>query len=334
MDERILSDRLHAAFVVEPNPAGYERLRVALVKSGARRQMRPGFQVRFPKIGLRLAAVMTLVVLAIAAAAAFIASHRVAESIPSDSTRSILAYKLAVSDSYGKVSTEAATWTCARGDQFAECEADATRQLAVGQQFLKELNGMKVPTRFAVAHAQMLLHVSTQVARSQMLIDASRAHDVARADQVLADLLGQTGAVWVQTMLSSIETAQQGTTETYLGSVLYERQHLEGCSECSNLTSQSPYVCTGAQVTGCWNRVNAAEIGVMSFQNALVRLAAPGSLVANDHRLQLDLAEADTALVNMGVALSAGDQGAFDAARSSFRQGLAAAKQDAAAILS
>ena len=138
----------------------------------------------------------------------------------------------------------------------------------------------------------------------------------------------------MQTMLSSIETAQQATTETYLGSVLYERQHLEGCSECSNLASQSQYVCTGAQVTGCWNRVNAAEIDVMGFQNALVRLAAPGSLVAKDHRLQLDLAEADTALVNMGVALSAGDQGAFDAARSSFRQGLAAAKQDAAAILS
>lgn len=334
MDERTLFDRFHAALDIEPNQAGYERLRMALVKSTSTRHTRLGFQVRLPKVGLRLAAVMTLVVLAIAAAAAFIASHRVAESIPSDSNRSILAYKVALTASNNKVVTEQAKWTCLSGDQFAACEADATSQLAAGEQYLRELSGMKVPTRFAVAHAQILVHVSTQNARIQLLIDASRAHNAAQADQALADLNSQTGSVWVQTMIPSIEASQQGTVATYLASVQSEKQLLESCGECNNLASQAQYVCTGAQVTVCRELVNAAELQVKTFQNAVVKLTAPDSLTAKDHRLQVDLAQADTALVSMTVALAAGNQGAFDAARSSFRQGLAAVKQDAAVIMS
>lgn len=334
MDERILFDRFHAALDVEPNPAGYERLRVALVKSNARRQTRPGFQIRFPKIGLRLAAVMTLVVLAVAAAATFIASHRVAESIPSDSNRSIAAYKLTLSDKFTTPSTVGSTWTCTRGDQFAACEADATRQLAAGQQWLKDLSEMKVPARFAVAHAQIRLHASVQVSRTQQLIDASRAHDAARADQLLIDLSDQTGYAWVATMVASVVASRQGTDVTYLESVRSEKQALDGCRECNNLASQVQYVCTGSQVTACRDLVYVVETQIKSFQNAVVRLSAPGSLTAKDHRLQLDLAEADTAQVNMTLALAAGNQSAFDAARSSFRQALAAVSRDAAAILS
>ena len=73
---------------------------------------------------------------------------------------------------------------------------------------------------------------------------------------------------------------------------------------------------------------------VKSFQDAVVQVAAPGSLAAKDNRLQLDLATADTALITMADATSVGDQAGFNSARISFQQAVAAINRDAADISS
>src|SRR5260370_24258780 len=99
MEERTLFDRIPEALDVEPRRGAYGRLRTALASKRVKPQRWPAFPMRSPKLGLRLAAVMTVVVLAIAAAAAFLVTHPVADrKTPAHSERAIAPYKLSLYD--------------------------------------------------------------------------------------------------------------------------------------------------------------------------------------------------------------------------------------------
>jgi hypothetical protein len=334
MDERILFDRFHQALDVEPRAGAYDRLRIALAKKPVNPQRPAVFSMSWPKMGLRLAAVMTVVVLAIAAAAAFLAAHRVADNVgPADSGHAITAYKLAVSNANTKVQTLGASWSCNGGSQLAACEADASRMLPVANQFVDDLNRVRVPARFAIAHAQLRVHVAAQDLRTEALLAASQAHDAAAVDRELAAIQGETGWAWVQAMVSSIVSSRQGTAATYVESVRGEKATLESCSACQDLAGQNQYSCTGSQASTCQDLVTNIALEVKSFQDAVVRLTAPSSLTPKDNRLQRDLAQADTALIAMADALTAGDQAGFTAGRTSLQQAIPAISRDAADLL-
>jgi hypothetical protein len=333
MDERILFDRFHQALDVEPRPDAYERLQIALARKPVKSQGWLAFRVRLPKMGLRLAAVMTVVVIAIAVAAAFVATHRVADRVsPADSDHAIAAYKLMLANDYIKVTTAAGTWTCS-GSQFAACEAGASSMLPVANQWLNDLNRFQTPARFAVADAQLRRHIAAQNSRIDALIAASRAHDAAAVDREMAVINGGTGAGWGTKMVSSIENSRQGTVATYVESVRWEKQGLDGCTACQDLAGQNQYSCAGSQASTCQDLVDIAARQVTSFQSAVVVIAAPSSLAAKDSRLQLDLANADNALVTMADALATGDQAGFNAGRTSYQRAIAAINRDAADIL-
>ncbi len=89
-------------------------------------------------------------------------------------------------------------------------------------------------------------------------------------------------------------------------------------------------VCEGA----CQDAIQHSSFQVVRFEAAVIQVAAPNSLRTKDLRLQSDLAKADTALMTMTAALSAGDQAGFDAARISLQRALAAIDHDATDILS
>src|SRR5260370_23805147 len=126
MEERTLFDRIHEALDVEPRPGAYERLRTALASKRVKLQRWPAFPMRWPKLGLRLAAVMTVVVLAIAAAAAFLVTHRVADrETPADSERAIAAYKLMLYDDYIQIPDIGIVSVCFC-NQFATSHAEAS----------------------------------------------------------------------------------------------------------------------------------------------------------------------------------------------------------------
>lgn len=334
MDERMLSDRFHEALDVEPRAGAYDRLRTALAKSTVKPQQRPAFPIKWSRMGLRLAAVMTVVVLAIAAVAAFLATHRVADRIaPADSEHAITAYKLMVYDDYGKVYTAASAWTCNSGSQLAACEADGNRMLPLTAQFLDDLNRSQVPPRFAVVHAQLLVHIPVQSSRTKALIAASRAHDAASADRELAAINGETGAGWGSLMFSSILRSQQGTVATYIESVRSEKRGLDGCTACQDLSGPNQISCAGSQAANCEDLIATTARQVKNFQSAVVVIAAPSSLTAKDNRLQLDLGQAENALKAMVDALAAGDQSRFDAGWNSLRLAMPAVNRDAADIV-
>lgn len=334
MDERILFDRFHEALEAEPRPGAYDRLRVALAKNPVKAQRLPAFPMRWSRTGLRLAAVMTVVVLAIAVAAAFLATHRVADRVaPADSEHAITVYKLKLYDAYNKVTTAVAAWTCTSGSQFAACEADASSMLPVANQFLDELNRSQAPARFAVVHAQLRLNVAAQNSRTEALLAASRAHDAAAADRALAALNGETGSLWGSAMVSSILNSRQGTVATYIESVRSQKQALDGCTECQDLAGPNQINCAGSQASSCQDLVDSTARQVKNFQAAVVVTAAPSSLVAKDSRLQLDLGKAETALKALVDALAADDQARFNSGRISLQQAMAAVSRDAADIL-
>lgn len=331
MEERTMFDRIHEALDIEPRPGAYERLRLALAEKRVKPQRWPAFPMRWPKMGLRLAAVMTVVVLAIAAAAGFLATHRVADRVtPAESEHAIAAYKLILYDDYNKIPASGIESLCF-GNHFAACEADVNLRIPVANQIQNDLNRFEPPARFAVAVAQMRRHNALQISRLNAVLAASRAQDAAGMDRSVAAVV--SGRPWMDAMITGILSSQQGSVATYLGSVSNEKRNLDLCAECQDLAGQNQITCTGSQATGCLTLLQRSAAQVASFQRDVVLVAAPSSLVSKDKRLQLDLATADTALLTMDEALSAGDQAGFNGGRVSLQQAMAAVKVDAADIL-
>ena len=92
MEQENLFDRIHEALDAEPRPGAYERLRAALIKSPARAQRRPALQMRWSKMGFKLAAGLAVVALAIAISAAILVRHsaRLEACLPARENRSTL----------------------------------------------------------------------------------------------------------------------------------------------------------------------------------------------------------------------------------------------------
>ena len=331
MEERTLFDRLHQALDVEPRPGAYERLRIALANERVKPPRWPASRTMWSKRGLRLAAVTAVVALAVAAVAAFLATQRMADRVtPADSEHAIAEYKLMLSHDYDKILVRAIESAC-YGAQFAACETDVNLRIPVANQIQNDLNRSQAPARFAVAVAQMRRHNALQIARLNAVLAASRAQDAAGMDRAVAAVV--SGRSWMDAMITGILSSQQGTVATYIGSVNNEKRNLDLCTECQDLAGQNQISCTASQATSCQALLQGTGARIGSFQRAAVLVAAPSSLVTKDNRLQRDLAMADTALLTMGEALSAGDLAGFNAGRVSLQHSMAAVNVDAVDIL-
>jgi hypothetical protein len=82
MDERAVFERFHEALEFEPRPGAYERFRAAFTTPPAVAQRRPVFQMRFSRMGLRIAAALAVVAIAIALVAGYVATHRSTSAVP------------------------------------------------------------------------------------------------------------------------------------------------------------------------------------------------------------------------------------------------------------
>lgn len=76
-----------------------------------------------------------------------------------------------------------------------------------------------------------------------------------------------------------------------------------------------------------------AQVDIESLEAAVVSVAAPSSLAAQDALLQQDLAQADTGVLDMAMAQLTGDQAGFDAGLRLLEQALPAADADIVGIL-
>jgi hypothetical protein len=330
MDERVLFERFHEALDVEPSSGGYERLRIALARSPVKPQRRPALELRWSKMGLRLAAGLALIVLAVAIAAVILATHfSTGGSVPAHSRLSIGAYQKMVNADY---TSAAATWfSPCDTNQHSGCQGDATRGTLALQQWLDDLNRSEPPERFAIVDAQMRQHLTLNISALKTLLAASQAQD--QAGMSRAYLSAVAGRLWADDMVPNITSSYQTTAAAYSSSLNAGKQGIDQCITCQDLAGQSAIDCSGNQASSCQDLLTATQDQIARFQAGLVGAAAPTSLAVKDSRLQLDLAQADTALMAMQSALSASDQAGFDAARISFRRALATVDRDAADIL-
>jgi hypothetical protein len=82
MDERFVFDRFHEALELEPQPGAYERFRADFMNLSVAAKRRPVFQLRFSRMGLRIAAAIAVVAIAVALVAGYVATHHSTSALP------------------------------------------------------------------------------------------------------------------------------------------------------------------------------------------------------------------------------------------------------------
>ena len=89
MDERAVFDRFHEALELEPRPGAYERFRADFTNPSVAAKRRPVFQLRFSRMGLRIAAALAVVAIASALVAGYVATHRSTSQVPATHTQNV-----------------------------------------------------------------------------------------------------------------------------------------------------------------------------------------------------------------------------------------------------
>lgn len=329
MDEHLLFERLHDALDVETPPGAYERLRIALAKSPAKPHAWPVLRMGGSNMGFRLAAGLAVVALAVAIAAAFFATHNTTTgSVPAGSGQAIQVYQKLVADDDA---TANATWSApCDTTTHTGCQGDAGRGVIALQKWLDDLNQSPPPARFAIVDGQLRQHLTAAISALNSMLAAVQAQNQDGIDR--AYVVGASSRAWTDAVTPSIVSSRQVTAASYRDSVRAQSSAFTSCGDCNVLTGQSQIDCS-QNLDFCETLLDGTELQVASLQAAVAAFAAPASLTAKDASLQQDLARADSALIAMRVAVSAGDRAGFDAGRATLRVALPAVSQDVATIL-
>src|SRR4029077_8479667 len=139
---------------------------------------------------------------------------------------------------------------------------------------------------------------------------------------------------WIHAIANSILQSHQGTAAMYIDSIRRGKQGSSTCDSCQPLVRIGSAECGSIQSVLCVVDVTVfAQGDVESLEAAVVNVAAPSSLAAQDALLQQDLARADTGVLDMAMAQLTGDQAGFDAGLRLLEQALPATDADIAGIL-
>ena len=216
--------------------------------------------------------------------------------------------------------------------QDTACPAAIARVVVTLQQWLDDLNGFQTPARFATIDGQTKRHLTAVLSYLGLAVVANRAKDQNGEDRAIAAAINERG--WVDDITLSIERSATSTAAIYTGSVRSEKAGLDGCEGCQRTLGMSQLSCDGSAQADCDSLLRETSTQVETFEGALILDAAPSALSSKDARLQSDLAQCDTALIAMTGALLAGNQSAFNAARTLLQRAAPAVDADATTVLS
>jgi len=331
MDEQTLFDRFHEALNMEPRPGAYERMRFALTNSPVVLKKRPAHPMRWPKMGLRVAAVLTAVVILIAFIAAFLASHHaVVGSVPAGQDPSVKAYQAMLKSEYGAMN--AATSNNCNTIDDTGCLAALNKVTPALQHWVDHLGSTQTPSGFVVLDGQLRRHLN------QAIKDLTAVGAYQRANNQKGFDFARSAAVYERAWIDPATFALEGTYPKVAGSyqdaVNLARQALEACINstpapadlaCAHLSQQQ--TCAGAE-TRCETDVQAADTWLQTFLVGLTQNPAPSALATKGAKLLADLAQADTALLGITDALLSGDSAKADLGQGSFTTAILAAGAD------
>jgi hypothetical protein len=288
----------------------------------------PQRQAAWPRGATQLAAGVLILVVAAAALAAFLELRYLGpRSAPA--AMDLTAYQAMVGRDVSRVESADDGISCTTLQ--STCPAPGKPVLNAYQRFLNDLNASEPPAKFAVIDGVMRRHLEAAISDLNGVYAAYRALD--QDGLTRAIYLLQAQWEWLKTIASGVSESHEGTVATYIDSVRAGKQGLATCDSCQMLQRTGSGDCTGIQTLVCEGDVVFAKLDIESLEAAMVRVAAPPSLAAQDGLLQRDLAQADAGVLAMANAQLTGNQAGFNAGQQLLEQALPAADADLAGIL-
>jgi hypothetical protein len=295
-------------------------------RSATRPQGKP--RLVWPRGAVQFAAAMLIVVLAAAALAALLdLRYRATHVAPAG--MDVSAYQAMVSRDLDRLISAGNGVDCVTLQ--STCPAPGKPVSTAYQRLSDDLDASKPPARFAVIDAQLRRHVVAAMADLDGVFAAYAAKDQTALDRANYLLNAQGNAVG--TMSRSIVQSSEGSILAYVDSLRTASQNLALCTGCQPLERTGSVDCTVIQTAVCEADVVYATSDVESVEAALVSVAAPASLAAQDALLQRDLARADSGLLAMAKAQLTDDQAGFSSGRQLLQSALPMVNADLAGIL-
>ena len=322
MEDMNLFDRFHAAFNEAPPRGAFERLQSDLTKHSAARRARPAFHMRWPRMSLRLTAALAVVVIAIALVAAYIAAQRpTVGGVPAG--YSVAAYQSMVQANY---SAWGSTPFNCHAVTDSPCATDLASNQAVLLKWRNELDSFRTPNQFAVIDAQMRKHLDAMFRKLGIAATAVNSNNQNLFDSAL--FYGRLDVTWLDHAVQGIASSHMATSSQYVALVQAERVTLgiNGCSSCQQDATLADCGTTGDPL--CPHDVTTDSDFLGTMQADFVKTAAPAEFSDQSSTLQIDLAQADNALMAAGNALFQNDSVALKSARAAYLDAMTAVSGD------
>jgi len=330
MEDRTVFDQFHEALDVEPRPGSYERMRLSLTTNPVVLHRQPGFRMRFSRVGFRVAAAVVAAVIVVVALAAYLSLHHSSVGVvPAQHGPDLRPYQAVIARDYAKTYASEGTGHC---NSFADtgCATGIGRVNVNLQAWLQDLKGLSVPSRFTQVDAMLRAHLAEAIEAGNIAIVAQKAGNVALFDSALNAHLEVRA--FIVAIAPAVADTQVVDAAKYSSSVQDQMSALVACTPCGKYLATPPITCAKAQLASCVDDVVAVDAQVYNFELAIVQLAAPATLTAQDANLQKDLGAADAALVAMKRAGLAGDTAGFATSAAAAQHAMAAVAADVATI--
>lgn len=301
MDEMNLSDHFHAAFDVAPPAGGFERLRRELNSYRPDRRGRPAFHLRWDKMTLRLTAAVAVVIVAVALVTAYFAAQRPGTSfVPAASDKTYRSIN--ESDHQALIDTYNST-DCVKFTDPACASAVAITQ-AAAEKWLVDLRSNPAPEQFKVIDRQLRLHLTTTIAMLTLASAAIKSGSEAAFSAVLDHASGHE-APWFDRMANAIVYSNAVSAADFKEGVAAQKLSLESCALCGEVGTSTFTDCNSA-TNLCPMEVSSVSDQIAVVLASTVQFAAPSEFADQASRLESDLADADTALLDIEVAILSG----------------------------
>ena len=336
MDELTLFDRFHEALDMEPRPGAYERMRFVMTNPPVVMKMRPALRMRFSKMGLRITAGLTAVVIAIALIAAFLAAHHApVGSVPANQHPNVKAYQAMMASDYGTSSSGPIHCTTI---EDTGCEAAITAWIPILHKWVSDLNSFRTPSQYAVIDGQLRRHLNEASTELTAAVAFQKANNEGGFNFAMNAVSYELA--WVDPTTFAMMGSYPRMAGTFHDAVRIAGQSLNACVRGTpgrgDLACEALFggqTCTTGAAQVCESYVQSAATQMQTFLIALLQNPAQGALTIKGAQLMADLARADTGLLAITDGLLSGDSAKVAAGQSSYTSAIVSAAADASVIL-
>ena len=301
MDERTLFDRFHEALDIEPRPGAYERLRTELTRQPVALRRRPAFRMRFSKMGLRMAAALAAVLIAIVLIATFVAVHYQQVGENPAGTQNLNAYRAMITADYNAM--DASTSDHCNSLDDTGCAAAVQRVDAALRRWISDLTAFRTPAQFVALDAILRAHLQDGIDDLDSAVGFQRQGDV--AGFTLAMNAAYYERAFYDPVTRGLEGTATGTGNSYSDALDLARASVNECvmpnaiPSCQRLQTSLQLFgpCAAVNSGQCESDIESLQTTIATVLINMAQHAAPASLAAHYSRAEADLVQVYAALI-------------------------------------